>query len=170
MSQLTKNYGTLPKKIATNSEIWVGDPGSDIRDPEKNFPGSWVKKEPDTVRNTVSIQCGNEGYFANQFPIPVRYRTTVNLGKKKKINLLIEIKIQILKDMNKKPFFYKLIPYWIRDCRTGKSLGSLPTVPYGIRILCTDFSLFMRIRILLLIDMMRICDHWSTASGLHLEL
>jgi hypothetical protein len=35
----------LPHKVVTKlSEIGVGDPGSEIRDPEKTYPGSRGKK------------------------------------------------------------------------------------------------------------------------------
>ncbi len=35
--------------VSKLSEIWVGDPGSEIRDPEKTSPESRGKKAPDHV-------------------------------------------------------------------------------------------------------------------------
>ncbi len=40
---ILKNYRTFYSKIVTKlSKIWVWDPGSEIRDPEKTYSGSWI--------------------------------------------------------------------------------------------------------------------------------
>jgi hypothetical protein len=48
------------KNVTKLSKIWVWDPGSEIRDPEKNHSGSRGKKAPDPrsrirIRNTVIL-------------------------------------------------------------------------------------------------------------------
>ncbi len=44
LGQFTKNYRTFYPKIVINlSKIWVWDPGSDFRDPEKTYSGSGVQ-------------------------------------------------------------------------------------------------------------------------------
>jgi hypothetical protein len=46
------------KIVKKLSKIWVWDPGSDIRDPEKPIPDPGVKKAPDPrsrIRNTEKI-------------------------------------------------------------------------------------------------------------------
>ncbi len=56
--QFSKNYRTLYPKIVTKlSKIWVWDPGSEIRDPEKTFSGSRIQgskrhRIPDPICNT----------------------------------------------------------------------------------------------------------------------
>jgi hypothetical protein len=43
MGQFSKNYSFTQKIVTKLSKIWVWDPGSEIRDPEKTYSGSRIQ-------------------------------------------------------------------------------------------------------------------------------
>ncbi len=57
MSQLATNLSIFnPKIVSKLTEIRVWDPGSEIRDPEKTYPGSRSQKNTGSrIRNSVKI-------------------------------------------------------------------------------------------------------------------
>jgi hypothetical protein len=50
------NFQSLTQKIFNMlSNIWVWDPGSEIRDPEKTYSGSRIKKAPDPGSGSATL-------------------------------------------------------------------------------------------------------------------
>ncbi len=55
------------QKIVTKpTKIWVWDPGSEIRDPEKTYSGSWIQgskrhRIPDPVSGSATLKLAENG-------------------------------------------------------------------------------------------------------------
>jgi hypothetical protein len=67
LAQFSKNYSSLPPEIVTKiSKIWVWDPGSEIRDPEKTYSGSRIQgskrhRTPDPGSGSATLEKTNCG-------------------------------------------------------------------------------------------------------------